>query len=125
MKSPLCIAATIAVLLSVSQTCLAQARRHVRPPIAKYQPYTSPYLGMLGPGGAAYGYFTNTQPQEQFRQYEYNFSRNFLDFENQVNKNFRDTAQQLQQSQSVQRTIGTTGHPTSFGNLGNYFPTPR
>lgn len=125
MKSPLCIAAMVALLLSLAQPGFAQARRHVRPPIAKYQPYTSPYLGMLGPGGAAYGYFTLAQPQEQYQQSQYTLSRNMMDFQNQVNKNFDQAAKELQQTQSVRRSIGTTGHPTSFMSPGKYFPGGR
>lgn len=125
MKSPLFIAAMIVVFISLSQSSDAQARRHVRPPIAKYQPYTSPALGLLSPGGAAFGYFTLTQPQEQSAQSQYTFNRNFRDFENQVNSNFQQAAQQMQQSSSVRRTIGRTGHSTSFMNNHGYFPAAR
>jgi hypothetical protein len=110
-------------------TCLwssaaeAQARRNVRPPIAKYQPYTSPYLNMLGPGGPGFGYFTGTLPQEQFRQQQYNFGRDFRNFENQVNDNFRKVGEQ--QSLEIRRTISTTGHPTSFQSYGGFFPGRR
>jgi hypothetical protein len=123
MKSPLFIAAMVAAICAMSGTGHAQARRHIRPPIAKYQPYTSPYLGMLGPGGAAYGYFAIAQPQEQYMNYQYNFNRSFMDFENQVNKNFNQAAQQIQQTQQIRRTIGTTGHRTGFMNSGGYFPS--
>jgi hypothetical protein len=103
----------------------AQARRYIRPPIAKYQPYTSPYLSLMGPGGADYNYFVNAQPQEQFRQQQYNFNRGFQSFENQVNADFQKLNQTAQQGTGVYRTIGTTGHPTSFMNYGTYFPSNR
>lgn len=102
----------------------AQVRRNVRPPIAKYQPYTSPALNMLGPGGASFGYFTGTLPQEQFRQQEFNNNRDFMNFENQVNQGFRDI-RSGQSDYGIERTIGTTGHPTSFFNTYNYFPARR
>lgn len=124
MKTSLSIAAMVVLFLSLSQSSDAQARRHVRPPIAKYQPYTSPALGLLSPGGAAFGYFTLTQPQEQSAQSQYTFNRNFQDFENQVNSNFQQAAQQLQQSSSIRRTISKTGHSTSF-MTNRYFPATR
>ncbi len=101
----------------------AQVRRNVRPPIAKYQPYTSPYLNMLGPGGPGFGYFTGTLPQEQFRQQQFNSARDFQNFESQVNDNFRRVGEQ--QNARIRRTITTTGHPTAFQSFGNYFPGGR
>ncbi len=102
----------------------AQNRRNVRPPIAKYQPYTSPYLSMFGPGGSDYNYFVNVQPQEQFRQSQYNFNRDFSNFQNQINSDFQKLGQQ-QRGPGINRTIGTTGHPTSFMNTSSYFPGRR
>lgn len=115
----------LGLMLSLGPTSAeAQARRYVRPPIAKYQPYTSPYLSLFGPGGADYNYFTNAQPQEQFRQSQYNFNRQYSDFQNQVNTDFQKVGgQQRQSGPGVTRTIGTTGHPTSFMNTGSYFPS--
>jgi hypothetical protein len=119
--SMLCLTGLILLTVNPAQ---AQVRRNVRPPIAKYQPYTSPALNMLGPGGPEFGYFTGTQPQEQFRQQQYNFNRDFMNFEKQVNSGFKTLGNQESET-GIRRTIGTTGHPTSFMNTYNYFPARR
>lgn len=116
----LCIAGLCCLAVSSAE---AQVRKNIRPPIAKYQPYTSPALNMLGPGGPEYGYFTGTLPQEQIRQQQYNFNRDFMGFENQVNSNFKNLSEQ--NGAGIQRTIGTTGHPTSFFNTGTFYPSRR
>lgn len=121
LASILCLTGLVTLVVVPAE---AQVRRNVRPPIAKYQPYTSPALNMLGPGGPEFGYFTGTLPQEQFRQQQYNFNRDFTNFERQVNSNFKTLGGQ-QLDTGVQRTIGTTGHPTSFFNTYNYFPSRR
>jgi hypothetical protein len=108
------------LLLLDGTSAEAQARRYVRPPIAKYQPYTSPYLSLFGPGGADFNYFVNTLPQQQFMYQNYNFNRQFREFEGQINADFQKLGQQ-QIGTGITRTIGTTGHPTSFMNYGTYF----
>ena len=120
--SILCVAGLALALGTTSAE--AQARRYVRPPIAKYQPYTSPYLSLFGPGGADYNYFVNAQPQEQFRQSQYNFNREFSNYQTQVNTGFQKLGQ-IQRGPGISRTIGTTGHPTGFMNTGTYFPGRR
>ena len=117
----LCLTGLIALAVAPAE---AQVRRNIRPPIAKYQPYTSPALNMLGPGGPEFGYFTGTLPQEQFRQQQFNFNRDFMNFERQVNSGFKNLSGQ-QSETGVQRTIGATGHPTTFFNTSNYFPIRR
>ena len=122
MKRTATILCSLGLVLVIGTTSSeAQVRRNVRPPIAKYQPYTSPYLSMFGPGGSDFNYFVNVQPQEQFRQSQYNFNRDFNKFQNQVNTDFQKLGQ-LQGGAGINRTIGTTGHPTSFMNTGRYFP---
>lgn len=116
-----CVGAMLALGTTSAE---AQARRHVRPPIAKYQPYTSPYLSLFGPGGADYNYFVNAQPQEQFRQQQYNFNRDYASFQNTVNADFQKLGSEFAgPGVGVMRTIGTTGHPTMFGNTSTYFPS--
>ena len=124
MKSLVSLAVVVVTVLSVSLVAEAQVRRNIRPPIAKYQPYTSPYLSLFGPGGADYNYFTQTLPQEQFRNQQYNFNRDFNNFTNQVNSDFQKLGMQNQASE-INRSIGTTGHPTSFMSYGGYFPGRR
>lgn len=123
MKQLLIFAGLLSLTSCLTSTAEAQVRRNIRPPIAKYQPFTSPSLYMLGPGGPEFGYFMGTQPAEQFRTSNYNANRDLADFERGVNRNF----QNLENSDltGITRTINTTGHPTYFMNYGTYFPTRR
>jgi hypothetical protein len=122
MKLKALILGGAAAALALAPTAApAQARRYVRPPIAKYQPYTSPYLAMFGPGGAEYGYFINTLPIEQNNYQQYNFGRGYRSFQNTVDRDFQQIGQ-MGQDPGILRTIGTTGHPTGFMMTGSYFP---
>ena len=123
MRQTLILVAVTSLAAGLASSAEAQVRRNVRPPIAKYQPFINPSLYMLGPAGPEYGYFLGTQPAEQLRSNYYNFNRDVTDFEKNTNRELKN----LGKSGTVEitRTIGTTGHPTSFKNTGTYFPTQR
>ncbi|MGH7929207.1 MAG: hypothetical protein ACREQV_15575 [Candidatus Binatia bacterium] len=92
---------------------IAGQRRAVLP----YQrPVTSPYLNLLDPSRGSFElrYFRDVRPELEFR------SANALQFQS-LDRLEERVERQDERIGEIRRTIGPTGHSTSFLSFGNYF----
>lgn len=103
----------ILLLCGSSAICSAQGPSFGRPG----RPTTSPYLNLI-PGSnfsPAFNYYRSYRPEQEFRRDAQQFNRSL--------KSLRREVDQISVTeQKTNSQLGTTGHPTAFHNLGNYFP---
>ncbi|HUG19590.1 MAG TPA: hypothetical protein VMM56_11455 [Planctomycetaceae bacterium] len=81
------------------------------------RPTVTPYLNLV-PGrnrSAALNYYRSYRPEIEFRRNEQLLGRSIRTLQNEINQ------PQLTE-QKANSQLGTTGHPTVFGNTGSYFP---
>ncbi len=91
------------------------------------RPTLSPYLDLLNPrsGGVATSYYNNVRPRQEFQKSSQSLNKGLQSIESRV--------QGLQVSQTAQTNaepvstgrMSPTGHSTSSGNLGGYYPGAR
>ncbi|MBD3676012.1 MAG: hypothetical protein HUJ26_21090 [Planctomycetaceae bacterium] len=82
-------------------------------------PTIPPALDLLqrGPNrGTAFNYYRRYRPSIELRQNEQQLNRSIQELRSDVNERFQSIQQQKRTSY-----LGTTGHSTSFHNLGGYF----
>lgn len=80
-------------------------------------PTTSPYLNLI-PGSnfsPAMNYYRSYRPEREFRRDAQQFTRSISSLRKQVDQ--IGVAERTASSQ-----LRATGHPTTFHNLGSYFP---
>lgn len=105
-----------AIVLSMS-VATSHAQDRLGPPSLRVpsQPTTSPYLNLLGPGGAGYQYYRQVKPEMEFRNSDFRVA-------NQL-RNVATRADLERSTRPVPGTIRPTGHTATFMNFGNYFGT--
>jgi hypothetical protein len=105
---------TLALAIALAGTALAQA-----PPGfgRSNRPTTSPYLNLLPNRNQspALNYYRSYLPETEFRRANQQASSSIYNLRQDVDR----TRLMIQTENSV---LGTTGHTTSFGNTGSYFP---
>jgi len=108
-----------AALLAVAAAGPASAQPVPPQPPASAQPAFSPYLGLLGPWGAGYGYWGIAQPQMQLMQQQWQIqqqvqanAQNLANFQNGINMGL------------VNPYLPLTGRGATFNNLGHWYPSP-
>jgi len=81
------------------------------------RPTVSPYLNLLGGNGrsTAFNYFRSVRPENEFRAADQGLNRSVQRLQGQITEQ-----QRLLQNQASGLT--SSGHRTSFLNLGTYFP---
>lgn len=81
------------------------------------RPVTSPYLNLLRNRNQspALNYYRSYLPETEFRNFDRQASTSLYGLKQDL-----DRTRVLPQAETS--VLGTTGHPTSFGNTGNYFP---
>ena len=113
-------AATAVLLLASAEVTFAQPPGRVGVPPRQYRSTTSPYLNLLDTrNSAAFNYYRRLRPEREFRRAEFETE----DSIQAINRRLAAPAPTVPQERI--RTIGPTGHPTSFRSLSSYFPVGR
>jgi hypothetical protein len=108
-------------LLAASVTAAMPREGFAQNRFGRYRPRptTSPYLSLLQNGfrgSAAFQYYRRILPEQEFRRNEWRQSQSLDELRRRVDR---------QENELIQRRMGTTGHATSFLNLGGYFGGSR
>lgn len=107
---------TVALSVLAAADCAVAQNRGVGVPPRQYRSTTSPYLNLLDTRNSeAFNYYRRYRPEREFRRAD-------TDLELSVQNINRELMTPPQFPQERIRTIGPTGHPTSFRTLSNYFP---
>ena len=108
------------MLLAFAEPALAQLPNRGaagQPPAQYRRPTTSPYLNLLdGNNSDAFNYFRRVRPEVDFRRENIRLERSIQDLGRQLSAPLPETPRERI------RSIGPTGHPTSFRSLSTYFP---
>lgn len=110
------IALAFVVLVGSAALCHAQGYSFGQPG----SPTTSPYLNLI-PGSnfsPALNYYRSYKPEREFRRDTQQLNRSVSRLQKEID--VIGVADQKATS-----LLGTTGHSTTFNNLGNYYPSRR
>lgn len=92
-----------------------------RNPITK--PTVSPYLNLFNRNNSAgFNYYNLVRPQQQMQRAAGQFSREINSLQSSVNKLNQRKQTPGETEPLTSGRMMTTGHPTSFGSTGGYFP---
>ncbi len=114
-RTKLFIIVGVLSLAAVDRSTFAQSPSFGRPGT----PTTSPYLNLLQNGNRrslGFNYYRSFRPEKEFR-------RNYRQLGSELSGVRRSIEGSLPSERKATQLLGTTGHPTSFHNTAQYFPT--
>jgi hypothetical protein len=117
MNRRMLLLSALAVLSLAVSTLPAHAQRGARRGAPNYgvgfRPGLSPYLNIIRGGNTGVNYFLGTIPEIERRNNEQALRQGLQSVEQRLGV--------TEQDDSLLSPLSTTGHPTTFGNLGTFF----